>query len=348
MKLPALNAVLDKRQLALARARFKAWWEGEEFDLAATEAALDALAPEGEAPRANDAAPAPEAPDPALFETPRPQLPPRFDALARFWGPDRLGPGDDTTEALLPARIGVYDGGVLAIIGAGLAAPILNAAKSYPGRIAVFEWRDETRALCEQAIKYADLGERVSMAPVDLDTLRFIPDVYDGVWSIDDLTFAAHPVGVINQVARALKPGAAAMFETYVAEPNMPLAPAFATAFAETHLRAHSVLCDLFHDSGLRLEGDDDVTADHIMLAREGFKRLEASLAEAAGGGVSVLTLREIAWEAEAWRARIRLMTQKRLRRYLFTVRKPDGDAAAERDDSFEKVQALIDRTTKR
>ncbi|MCR6643795.1 MAG: hypothetical protein NVV62_04360 [Terricaulis sp.] len=52
----ALNALFDKRARALARAKFRAWWEGEAFD---EEAALAAIA-------ANDSGDA----DDALFDPP--------------------------------------------------------------------------------------------------------------------------------------------------------------------------------------------------------------------------------------------------------------------------------------
>ena len=36
----ALKGLFDKRKVALARARFHAWWEGEAFDEAAAQAAI--------------------------------------------------------------------------------------------------------------------------------------------------------------------------------------------------------------------------------------------------------------------------------------------------------------------
>ncbi|MBI1250378.1 MAG: hypothetical protein GC189_02785 [Alphaproteobacteria bacterium] len=332
MKLPALNAVLDKRRMALARARFKAWWEGEEFDAAAAEAALAAV-PEAEVSDAD------------LFDAPHVDLPARFTALRSLWGEDRIMPGDETSEALQPARIGVPGDGVLAILGPGHAAPILAVAGAHPGKIAAFEWRDETRTLCETALERAQLGERVSLAPIDLDTMHFVAGVYDGLWSVDDFTYADHASGLGHQIAKALKPGAAAVIETYVAEPDAPLAPSFATAFAEPHLRSHAQLCEIFHDCGLRLEADDDITSEHIALGRQGFKRLEAALASAADGGLDVFALREIAWEAESWRARLRALAQRRLRRFQFVVRKPGADAPpAEALNDFERIQQAIDR----
>lgn len=320
MKLPALKPVLDKRQVALARARFKAWWEGEDFDPAAAEAAL------AEAAEAVDAAgPTATAPSPdlELFEPETPPLSPRFEALFRLWGEHRITPGDAAEEGQIGQRLGLVGEAALAIIGPGHAAPIIAVAGGFPGAITAHEWRDDTRAACEAAVARAGLAARVRVAPADLDTIHFASESVDGLWSVDDFTYADHAAGLAHQITRALKPGAAALIDTYSAEQGAALAPSFATAFAEPHLRAHAALCEMFHDCGLRLEHDDDISAAHVALAKRGFKRLEEALAAAAQGGLGVHTLREIAWEAEAWRARIRFLNQKRLRRVRLMFRKP-------------------------
>ncbi len=132
----ALKALFDKRGLALTRARLRAWWEGEAFDEGAALAAIEATL-------ANDAAPDGDA-DSELFDEPEYELPPRLAALAALWGDGRVRPGDATAEALEPARIGLAPDSVLAMLGPGLCAPVLAVAEAYPGKIEVFEWREET------------------------------------------------------------------------------------------------------------------------------------------------------------------------------------------------------------
>ena len=99
-------------KLALTSAKFRAWWEGEEFDEAAALAAFEAkLAETPQAANGNV--------DDALFEPPPSICPPRLQALRLFWGADRLRPGDMTGEALEPARIGIAPDGLLAFLGPG-------------------------------------------------------------------------------------------------------------------------------------------------------------------------------------------------------------------------------------
>ena len=148
MALPVLKALLDKRERALAGARFRAWWDGADFD---EEAALKAI----EANLAN--APGDDADD-ALFDPPEFDMPARLAALTTIWGENRLRPGDDTADALEPARLGIADDGLLALLGPGLVGPVSAVAGAHPGKIEVFEWRDESL----EALKHGGFGVRIA------------------------------------------------------------------------------------------------------------------------------------------------------------------------------------------
>src|SRR5687767_3076261 len=101
----ALNALFDKRKLALTRAKLRAWWEGDEFNQEAAAAEIEAKLAQ-EAQPANDVGADTEA---ELFEY---ELPARLQALAALWGEDRVRPGDATADKLEPARIGLSADGV--------------------------------------------------------------------------------------------------------------------------------------------------------------------------------------------------------------------------------------------
>jgi hypothetical protein len=309
----ALKGLFDKRKLALARARFHAWWEGEEFDADAASAAVDAAA--------NDAAPEIAGADEELFDEPPFELPPRLAALAVIWGEGRVRPGDDASEKLEPARIGIAPDGALAIIGPGLEAPVLAVAAAHPGKIEVFEWREETFEALQHGVRKAKLEERVGLARIDLDTHAFAPAFYDGILSIDNFAYCGHPPQLALQIVKCLKPGAAAVVECYVGMACAEFPTAFATAFAEPQIRAHADLLQVFADAGLALEADEDVSEEFLDWARAGFKRLAETLT--ASPKLDVAAAQELAWEATAWRARMTLMAQKRLKRRRFILRRP-------------------------
>ncbi len=144
---------------------------------------------------------------------------------------------------------------------------------------------------------------------------------------------------------KCLKPGACAVVETYVGLRADELATAFASSFAEPQIRAHGDILQFYADAGLALEADEDLTEEFLATARQAFKQLGERLTEA--GALDPGAARELAWEAEAWRMRIKLLAQRRLERRRFTLRKPsdaleaaEAAAPAQSEDANENAPA--------
>lgn len=312
----ALKTLLDKRQLRLTKAKLRAWWEGEEFD---KEAALREI----EANLANDPGDGGES---ELFDEPEFEPAPRLVALSKLWGEGRIRPGDDTLDVLEPARLGLDSDGLLAVMSPGLAAPLVALAGVHPGKIDVFEWRDETFGALQDGVRKAKLGDRVTVARIDLEAHVWPAVTYDGLISIDDFAYAGLPPHLAHRLAKCLKPGACAVIEVYVGLPSKELSTAFASSFAEPQIRAPGDLLQVFADVGFKLESDEDISEEFLDLARQRFKQLADALAE---GAIEPAAARELAWEAEAWRMRLKLLAQRRLERHRYVLRRPTEDAAA-------------------
>jgi hypothetical protein len=306
----ALNSLFDKRSIALTRARLAAWWDGEIFDEAAARARIEARLAAVSDRAADDA------------EAPVYDPPPRLVALAAIWGEGRIRPGDDTADKLEPARMGLAPDGVLAVLGPGHVGPLAALAIAHPGRIEAFEWREETFTALKCALAGAGLSGRIAATRIDLEAHAFAPDRYDGLLSIEDFAYCSHPAHLAQQIAKCLKPGACAVVESYVGLRAAELATAFATSFADPCIRAHRALLQVFRNAGLVVEDDEDLTEEFLDTARGGFKSLGAKLAGA--GALDVAAARELAWEAEAWRMRLRLLAQRRLERRRFILRKQE------------------------
>jgi hypothetical protein len=317
----ALNALFDKKALALTRAKLRAWWDGETFDEDVAKAAIEATLA-SEAANEHDGGV-----DGELFDEPEYELPPRLTALSLLWGEGRVRPGDSTADKLEPARIGLAEDGVLAVIGPGLQGPLDAVAGAHPGKIEAFEWREETIDALKHGVAKAKLDERVAVSRIDLEAHVFTPGGFDGLLSTDDFAYCGYPPHLAQQIAKSLKPGACAVVESYVGFKSDELASAFAASFAEPQIRAHGDLLQFFTDAGLVLEADEDLTEEFLATAREAFKALSAKLTEA--GAVEPAAARELAWESEAWRVRLKLLAQRRLERRRFILRKPAEDAAA-------------------
>jgi hypothetical protein len=315
----AIKTLFDKRKLAMRRAKFRAWWNGDEFNEEAAAAEIETkLTQEA----ANDTGAEAE-----LFDEPEYELPPRLSALATLWGDGRVRPGDATADGLEPARLGLAPEGVLAVLGPGLAAPVIALAGGHAGKVEVFEWREETLDALKNGVAKANLNGRVSVARIDLEAHVFTSSVYDGLFSTDDFAYCGYPPHLAQQIMRCLKPGACAVVESYVGLRNdEALKTAFAASFAEPQIRAHGDVLQFFTDAGLTLEADEDLTDEFLSMARDAFKALGERLTQ--GGGLEPAAARELAWEAEAWRVRLKLLAQRRLERRRFILRKPAQDAA--------------------
>ena len=255
----ALNGLFNKKKLALTRAKLAAWWEGTAYDeeaaLAAYEAKLAAVANENAEAEASDV-------EDELFDELPFEMPPRLSALALIWGEGRVRPGDATAEAMEPARIGVAADGMLAVWGPGLAAPVIAIASKHPGKIEVYEWREETIEALRHEVKQAKLDDRVTVTRIDLEAHVYPAASLDGIYSVDDFAYVGYPPHLAQQVMKSLKPGACAVLEAYVGFKSDALKTAFASSFAEPQIRAHGDV--------LRWPGLQDVTAhvDFSAVAR--------------------------------------------------------------------------------
>lgn len=294
---------LDPRGVALARARFRAWWDGAAFDEAAAQQAIAANDRDVEAD---------------LFaETPEPDDP-RLEALQRLWGAGRLLPGDETAEAAMPAALGLSATATLGIFGPGLMSPVAAMAGTHLGPIRAFEWREEALGALRRGVKRAGLEPRAELSGIDIETFTAPAEALDGAVSLDEFSHADNAARLALQLARGLKPKGMALIACYCGEPGADLAGAFASAFREPQIRTADSLAALLEEAGLRVEASDDLTDAHLALARAGFRRLGEALSK--DGPPAPATGRELAWEIQAWRVRVALLAARRLQRRQFTV----------------------------
>ena len=189
----ALKGLFDKRKVALARARFHAWWEGETFDEAAAQAATEAAANDDSKVETGST-------EDELFDALPFDMPARLSALAAIWGEGRVRPGDDASEKLEPACVGIAPEGVLAVLGPGLEAPLAAFAGAHPGKIEAFEWRDEAFEALKHGLAKAKLDERIGLARIDLEAHVFPMAFYDGLISLDDFAYCGHPPFLALQI----------------------------------------------------------------------------------------------------------------------------------------------------
>lgn len=335
MKLPALPlpaalsperlaTLVDAEKAALVRARFAAWWNGVDFD---ADAFAAAKAERQRAVKAGASSAAPNArtaEERDLFDQPIKPDAARIDALGRVWGAGRMFPGSDDDERLHLARMGAPAGAPVAIIGPGGVAPLKAIGRGHIGPITVFEWREGAIDSLKQHTRRLEWASRLTLTGIELDQFSPPSGTFDGVISFDDLTFAASPQGFCQKIASMLSPSGVAIIEAYCQTADADMRTAFSSAFAEPKLLPVDETIDMLFEAGLRVDSQDDVTDEHLRLVREAFRRLSGVLE--AGAGMPAEVAREIAWEAEAWRARVALLSKRVLVRRQFVLsRRPDA-----------------------
>ena len=309
--MPAGLAFMDRQKLALVGAKFRAWWNGADFDEAAALAEIDAAAAAApEPPSAGDA----KAVEAALFEAP---VDPRLQALQIIWGDGRIAPGDAADEAHSLQRLQIGEGAALAFLSPGLAGSV--AAFAAPGRtLSIFEWRSETRPALAAGAESVGVSK---IEPFDMDVTPLPHDAFDGLISFDDLTYGYAP-HLALQMAKAVKPGARAIVDCYVGPQGPDLAQAFASAFAEPQIRTRNELEHAVSEAGFDIEAEDDLTEAHLALARARFEALPTLMSGADAPKLAPGAARELAWETETWRVRLRMLSRRRLERRRMVLRR--------------------------
>ncbi|MEZ6022292.1 MAG: hypothetical protein R3C16_02495 [Hyphomonadaceae bacterium] len=187
-------------------------------------------------------------------------------------------PGDDADDRLGAGAHWPGPDGVLAVLGPGMAAPII-AVQSHPGKIEAFEWREETYDALKHGVTKAKLDGRVSIARLDLESFVFTPASFDGLLSIDDSCSCGYSAAPRAATFKSLKPGACAGVEAYVGLPSDALLTAFASSFAEPQIRAWRSAANSSPTPACMLEARRRHDRRVRRSARQAFKGLSERLA---------------------------------------------------------------------
>lgn len=300
-------------------ARFGAWWDGRDYVPGEREAPAD----EGEAsPRSAKRIESPEAGsdetiDSALFDN-EPSSPeaglalpsgqtPRLRALEMLWGEAAFAPmSEDLQVGLIDAAFQAGAVGRIGLLGVdgALVQAIRELSDAAP---AVSEWRsgclDRMKAIAGEASLQLSPVDRTNA--FDLGSLR-------AVISQDCFAYSDHKAGLVARVHRALADNGRWVFVETVKRTKKTPAEAFASAWSEPLLAAEGEIEDLMGFAGFRVIVREDVTHLTLEAARDAFRKLPVLLEEAAAigreGREGALFLRELSWEIQSWRSRMRAL----------------------------------------
>src|SRR5262249_24726715 len=205
-----------------------------------------------------------------------------------------------------------------ALIGPGLAQPV--RAFTAEGRsCSVFEWRGETRASLSEA---AASLPGVYVQGFDLDVSTLTQDAFNALVSFDDFTYAGFAPHLALQAARGVKAGGLAVMDCYVGPPGPDVAHASASAFAEPQIRQRSDIEHALSEAGFDFDAEEDLTEPHIAMVKARFEALPTLMTGDKAPKLGPGAARELAWETETWRVRLRMLARRRLERRRFYLRR--------------------------
>jgi hypothetical protein len=297
-------------------AKFGAWWDGRDFvpEPPAEEGAEAASAEPSVVVPVKAPAPRDDVLDDALFdEAPKAARPvvdgqtPRLRAIESIWGEGAFGPVPHTLysamveaahDAGTPGRVGMIggDGNLFGVI-----------RKTFGSAPVVSEWRSG----CLDRMRAISGSSDMTFAPVDRSN-AFEPGSLGALISQDCFAYSDHKAGLVTRANRALADGGRWVFTETVKRTKKTPGEAFASAWSEPLLAAEGEIEELMGFAGLKISIREDVTHEVLEAAREAFKRLPVLLEEAAAIGLDgrdgALYLRELSWELQSWRARMRAL----------------------------------------
>ncbi|MEZ5937140.1 MAG: hypothetical protein R3C52_02850 [Hyphomonadaceae bacterium] len=334
--LSQVKKLMDPTARAEIGARFGAWWDGRDYVPGA----------EGDEPGAetHSNAPVADAADHAAepsaqAEKPRTTgssaghaikgagLTPRLKALETLWGEGAFGPAStDLQDHLFDA---VFEGdltaGDIGFIGADPALITACRARTGGGLFAS-EWRsgcvDRIEALApDVTVSFSDLDRSKSLGAGPLRALV----------SVDAFAYADHKAGLVARAYRMIADKGRWVFLETVKHTKKAPSEAFASAWAEPQLTTEIDIEETLDLAGFAVLERVDVTQQVLEAAHAAFAQLPGLLDQTAGaeGRDGALFLRELSWEIQSWRARMRALEGGALQVFMWVVEK-GHDAGAE------------------
>lgn len=312
-----ITLVEEEDARAELKARFNAWWNGQDFDSKAYKADIEA--------EKNKAAEE-SALKPLEGGKKVSKAPPRISGLEAIWGRGRYMPGDGQMDQALTDGLGRVRGriGKVAVVGADVISAD-SIAEALGEAVHLVDWRSE----CMKRSK--ELTYNAVVEHCDLDRPHCFEDgEYKAILSVDAMTYVDHKAGLAARMYRALRDGGRWTLLEYTAEPNFTPKASFASAWAEPQLMSDDGLRDCLETTGFTVVSSTDAREHLQRAAQAAFSRLGVFLEDVVHSGAvegrdGALMLQELAWEAAAWRARLKALELGALSVKVWVAEKPGG-----------------------
>jgi hypothetical protein len=255
---------------------------------------------------------------------------PRIAALEAIWGAGLFVPGDPRIDMELAEALDLVVATRKTILTLGVNLPTLEAISDVTSaRLLALDWREPCVARVQAGL--GRLMNRISVKLSDIERMNIgvAPEGgFAGFVSVDAFTYADYKPGLVSQAFKLLRPGAVWAILDYVGETEALPAGAFASAWAQPQVCGHRTLPRLLIEGGFEVMSDDTATERLLGAANRAVRSLPARLddfAAHAQGAKGALALRELAWELQTWRTRMRILGTRALEARLIIARRGPG-----------------------
>lgn len=248
----------------------------------------------------------------------------RLEALALLWGPDRLRPCPEATDAGLALSVNAGPDDRLLQIPAGLGASARIISERTGAWVDGYETRPDILAAINRSTTPKLEGRRLDLAAPALARSD-----YAGAVGYDIATMGDDPVGLLRVVHDSLKPGAVLATHEIVARwsNHSALAPCRSTPWGPRRFATEDEVAGLLGEAGFDLCASEDATASLIEAIEAGFARLRSAapmlLAAASEDAFARIKLAEVAASIACWMPAATLMGEGKLFARRFVARRP-------------------------
>jgi len=312
-----LKSALSDPKLALAWARFVAWWEGEPFDeaAAARAAAARRQASEGAAERRHD----------ETWRAPLQDLAAHARVAQWLWGEGHLAPFPDDLQIEFAKALLLNAEKSLAVIGPGLGAGARAIARETGVWIDGYEPRADIAAAGAEQCVAAGMGKKVQISHWDADAPDLPHNKFHAVLCVGELMFVQDKTAVLAAIKGGLKKNGAFLWADYVAGEGgaADMAQAsFSPCWGAPHLQTAAACAEMMGAQGFDVRVREDVTSAHLDDIAEGWGRWrtvaaaieQADLSEDERAGL----MRVFHEAAQMWAARREALSQGALKVFRF------------------------------
>ncbi|MEM8986475.1 MAG: hypothetical protein AAGC95_07095 [Pseudomonadota bacterium] len=302
---------------SLMRLRLKllAWWDGENYDEAAAEAAIAERFPNykgvdlaGAATRdAND-----------RYRDKLQNMENRLQVAELLWGPGYVGPGEPAWHADIVKPMTLNEEHSIVMVGAGLGGPARDIANETGAWVAAYERRKDVESACRQQCEAAGMGKKIStelFSPLEFS----LPEKkFQGFISLFESHGIPDKMELITQSAGALQKKKPFMLVDYVASEKHDSFPdAFSPYWGAVELWTEDQYKDAIVSAGIDLRVHEDVTEKILQMIADAWANWEQAVKKLEEVDIDdedrYGLIRILSEEAQLWAARQEALKSRKL-----------------------------------